>query len=312
MEERRASSRTQLPRNTFKNKRDTPFQEYEVEQILGKKQLEGTTFYLIKWLNYPATENTWEPINHLQNLSAMLQAFDPLVKILPCTSELPTGKHSKTTRRFNKVRVKKRQHALLRAAVGSPAESTKIGLPSAKPAQKMGSSYCRQRGANQLLPENVTDVTLLLKKTLVRDRVAYHARKAKGAKKKNIYPAVLARTTPLKKVSITGLHKYCLKALICIDTEGDEARFYSNSDTELEALRDWVIIGIIKARNRKTYWNIYEWVILGCPSDDYKLAPAISLVAFARQRPEIVASKQTQLVRTTTPCAEILTKLDSL
>jgi hypothetical protein len=25
-----------------------------------------TSYYLIKWLNYPTTENTWEPVHHLR------------------------------------------------------------------------------------------------------------------------------------------------------------------------------------------------------------------------------------------------------
>jgi len=38
---------------------------YEVERILGKRTRKGKTEYLIKWVGYEESENTWEPTYHL-------------------------------------------------------------------------------------------------------------------------------------------------------------------------------------------------------------------------------------------------------
>lgn len=36
-------------------------EEYEVEKILAHTKQQGKIFYLVKWKNYPDSENTWEP-----------------------------------------------------------------------------------------------------------------------------------------------------------------------------------------------------------------------------------------------------------
>ena len=36
-------------------------EEYEVETILAKEEIEGKVFYFIKWKGFPDTWNTWEP-----------------------------------------------------------------------------------------------------------------------------------------------------------------------------------------------------------------------------------------------------------
>ena len=51
-----------------------PDAEYEVETILDHKQVRNKTHYLIKWLNYPLTENTWEPERNL-NCPEKLQEY---------------------------------------------------------------------------------------------------------------------------------------------------------------------------------------------------------------------------------------------
>ncbi len=34
---------------------------YEVEDVIDKKEVDGKTLYLVKWKNYPKSQNTWEP-----------------------------------------------------------------------------------------------------------------------------------------------------------------------------------------------------------------------------------------------------------
>jgi hypothetical protein len=38
---------------------------YEVEEVLDCQPIDGQPHYLIKWKNYPVSENTWEPEEHL-------------------------------------------------------------------------------------------------------------------------------------------------------------------------------------------------------------------------------------------------------
>jgi chromo domain-containing protein 1 len=38
---------------------------YKVEDVMGRKEVEGEVFYRIKWEGYPSWQNTWEPANNL-------------------------------------------------------------------------------------------------------------------------------------------------------------------------------------------------------------------------------------------------------
>lgn len=51
--------------------RPTKKKEYEVEEILD----EDDGLYLVKWKNYPSSENTWEPIENLHNAKKKLADF---------------------------------------------------------------------------------------------------------------------------------------------------------------------------------------------------------------------------------------------
>ncbi|CAD8089465.1 unnamed protein product [Paramecium sonneborni] len=61
-------------------KRKTYKKEYEVESIVDRIFDESTkaNLYQIKWKGYPHSQNTWEPIEHLQNphVKKMVKEFD--------------------------------------------------------------------------------------------------------------------------------------------------------------------------------------------------------------------------------------------
>ena len=42
---------------------------YEVEAILAKKRVGKSWQYLVKWMGYDETENTWEPLAHVRHLA---------------------------------------------------------------------------------------------------------------------------------------------------------------------------------------------------------------------------------------------------
>ena len=37
----------------------------EIEKIVGRRTVRGRFQYLVKWLGYDSTQNTWEPVQHL-------------------------------------------------------------------------------------------------------------------------------------------------------------------------------------------------------------------------------------------------------
>lgn len=50
--------------------------EFEVEAILDKKRVRGMDKYLVKWKGYDEHENTWEPLENLENASERLREFN--------------------------------------------------------------------------------------------------------------------------------------------------------------------------------------------------------------------------------------------
>lgn len=52
-------------------KKTKPSSSYVVEKIVDKRPL-----YLVKWLGYPQSENTWEPIENLASCPEMIEDFE--------------------------------------------------------------------------------------------------------------------------------------------------------------------------------------------------------------------------------------------
>jgi hypothetical protein len=50
--------------------------QFEVESIVSKKIKKGKPYYLVKWKGYPSDDNTWEPLNNLNNCEQILQNFE--------------------------------------------------------------------------------------------------------------------------------------------------------------------------------------------------------------------------------------------
>ncbi|XP_055335230.1 M-phase phosphoprotein 8-like isoform X2 [Paramacrobiotus metropolitanus] len=53
---------------------------YEVEQINGKKTVKGKVFYLVKWLNWPKSQSTWEPAEHVAHCHELIQEYDEFLQ----------------------------------------------------------------------------------------------------------------------------------------------------------------------------------------------------------------------------------------
>ena len=53
--------------------------EFEVEKILDKRRHRGRTQYLVKWVGYPDSDNTWEPEAHLSHAIDSISDYESLV-----------------------------------------------------------------------------------------------------------------------------------------------------------------------------------------------------------------------------------------
>jgi hypothetical protein len=56
--------------------RDLRREEWIVEKIIDKKVRVGQVFYLVKWLNYPDNNCTWEPEAKLVNLKEFVRDYE--------------------------------------------------------------------------------------------------------------------------------------------------------------------------------------------------------------------------------------------
>jgi hypothetical protein len=50
--------------------------EYEVEEILGRKNSKAGLMYYVKWRNYDVVLSTWEPVTHLLNSLEFVKEFE--------------------------------------------------------------------------------------------------------------------------------------------------------------------------------------------------------------------------------------------
>ena len=53
---------------------------YKVEKLLRRRRRGGAYQYLVKWLGYPKSDCTWEPIEHLQQVMDLVRKCDKKVK----------------------------------------------------------------------------------------------------------------------------------------------------------------------------------------------------------------------------------------
>ena len=49
---------------------------YDVENLITRRIIGKTSYYLIKWKGYPITDSSWEPISHLYNIIDMVNEFN--------------------------------------------------------------------------------------------------------------------------------------------------------------------------------------------------------------------------------------------
>ena len=70
------------------------FRKYEVEELVDVKETEIGKYYLVKWLNYPHSQNSWEPESSVKRLKEMIRdveqkkaAKQPEVQVEECDNK---------------------------------------------------------------------------------------------------------------------------------------------------------------------------------------------------------------------------------
>lgn len=64
------------PRNVYHEELGEYGLEYEVEAIVDSKVKNGKRYYLVKWVGWPESDNTWEPEINLSNADDLITTFD--------------------------------------------------------------------------------------------------------------------------------------------------------------------------------------------------------------------------------------------
>lgn len=90
---------------------------YEVEKIVAHKKKKNKKYYLIKWLSYPISECTWEPLINLQNVHELVDefekgypnTFDREIYEIFCESKKKITKPSEKKKTFIKKKLSKPQ-----------------------------------------------------------------------------------------------------------------------------------------------------------------------------------------------------------
>ena len=58
------------------NSRKQTTKFYVVDHIVDAREgADGTMEYLVKWKNFPASRNTWEPVHHLEEVMDIVEKF---------------------------------------------------------------------------------------------------------------------------------------------------------------------------------------------------------------------------------------------
>jgi len=69
------STKLKVTNSRAENESDNE-QYYEVEEILDKKKFGNKWKYQVKWVGYDLEQNTWEPVENLENVEEMLEEFE--------------------------------------------------------------------------------------------------------------------------------------------------------------------------------------------------------------------------------------------
>ncbi|XP_057741797.1 chromo domain-containing protein LHP1-like [Arachis stenosperma] len=110
---------------------------YEVEAIRKRRVRKGEVHYLVKWLDWPETANTWEPLENLEGVSEIVSAFEESWHSAPQRRRKRKNvvQHSALKKRLERSET---PYSLRRFPAST---STSNHAPSAPPPQITGLNY---------------------------------------------------------------------------------------------------------------------------------------------------------------------------
>ena len=130
----RASLPPQMPKKT---------ETFKVEKLVDMRLEKGKKLFLVKWKGYPASQNTWEPVGHLDDCKEEMKAFEKKTTKSPIAKKAAPAKKSPTPAKKEAKRPKtantramttKPKRAPKAAEVKEAAPAKKAAPPKAKPA----------------------------------------------------------------------------------------------------------------------------------------------------------------------------------
>jgi Reverse transcriptase (RNA-dependent DNA polymerase)/RNase H-like domain found in reverse transcriptase/Integrase zinc binding domain/Chromo (CHRromatin Organisation MOdifier) domain/gag-polyprotein putative aspartyl protease len=79
--------------------------EYEVEDVLDSRILRNRLYYLVKWKDFPISDNSWEPASHLANCPDLVALFHQRYPEKPSSLLSPTPRSGQPKRKRRSHRV---------------------------------------------------------------------------------------------------------------------------------------------------------------------------------------------------------------
>ena len=108
---------------------ETPSSRFEVEQLTGKRWINGRVHYRVKWAGYPSEDATWEPATELRRSAArMVREFERRhAAEPPAPTRIPSL--TKRTAASSRLRPTRRHRPWLRTSASQPDEDELQAFP---------------------------------------------------------------------------------------------------------------------------------------------------------------------------------------
>ncbi|CAJ0948153.1 unnamed protein product, partial [Mesorhabditis belari] len=97
-------------------------EDYEVEEILLDKTIDGEKYYLVKWVGFSEEENTWEPRESFTSSARLLEEYE--LRKREEREEMAKIQHRKMISKMNEIFAKKRSSSRERSGTPSSRRRT--------------------------------------------------------------------------------------------------------------------------------------------------------------------------------------------
>ncbi len=120
-------------------------EKFEVECILDRKLLGNRPVYKIKWVGYPLSECTWEPLAHLSQVMDLVDAYEEVRKL---EAEIPEAPLDEFGHPIRSAVVMKETSAETSKVMGKLEVDTPVGILAGR--LETGRVICKLEWARRL------------------------------------------------------------------------------------------------------------------------------------------------------------------